>query len=106
MGKIANITSEADFLQEGSTPILVDFYADWCGPCQAMSPALHAIADEENVLVFKVDIEKHQDLASKYNVHAIPMLMTTKNGKVIESVTGLQSKKNLLDMIGRANAAT
>ena len=77
--------------------VLVDFYADWCGPCRMMSPVIDSIAEElgENIKVGKVNVDDNQDLAIKYNVMSIPTIIIFKNGMPMKSFIGVTNKKDI-----------
>ena len=82
-------TFEADVLQSG-LPVLVDFYADWCGPCRAMAPAVEQLASELDgkVIVGKLDVDVNQELAIQYGVMGIPTLGLFQNGKLVDRMVG------------------
>ena len=88
-------------LIQGDTPVLVDFYADWCGPCKAMNPVIQDVARElkGKARVIKVDIDKSQSAAIMYNVNAVPTFMLFKNGKSIWRHFGMIDKQSLLRTI-------
>ena len=95
---------DAYFQQEvlqSSIPVLVDFWATWCGPCQALAPTLDEIADDYQgkIKVVKIDIDQNPESAAQYNVRSIPTLLIFKNGNVEASKIGLQSKSQLAAFI-------
>ena len=79
--------------------VLVDFYADWCGPCKMMSPIIEEIAKEvgENAKVGKVNVDNNQELAIKYDVMSIPTIIIFKNGMPVKSFIGVTDKKEILE---------
>jgi len=81
----------------GSTPVLVDFWAPWCGPCKAIAPILEELAEElgDAVKICKVNVDNNSDIAGKFEIRAIPIILIFKNGKVTETVVGLSSKEDL-----------
>jgi thioredoxin 1 len=80
--------------------VLIDFYADWCGPCKMISPVIEAVAKEnQDIKVVKVNVDDAQDLAIQYDVMSIPTLVVIKNGKETKRVVGLVDKTEILNMI-------
>ena len=82
-------------------PVLVDFWAPWCAPCQLLTPILEEVADKfkEKVKIGKVNVDENPLLASKYKTNAIPALFIFKDGELIEKILGLQSKENLINKL-------
>lgn len=80
--------------------VLVDFWAQWCGPCQMLAPVLEEIEKEcPSVKICKVDVDENTELAQSYKVSAIPLLVLFKQGEIQEKMTGLQSKEDILEVI-------
>ena len=89
-----NANNFADFIN-GDTPILVDFWAPWCGPCRAVAPTLDEIAAEREgaVLIGKLNVDENQPLAVQHNVRGIPTFILFQNGEVIDRLTGAMPKQ-------------
>ncbi|HZL41789.1 MAG TPA: thioredoxin [Verrucomicrobiae bacterium] len=87
---------EAEVIQS-SSPVLVDFYATWCGPCKALSPRVEKIAAEFSgkVKFVKVNVDESQSIAQRFGINAIPTLLMFENGKVVDTLVGLQSEADL-----------
>ena len=83
---------------ESEKPVLIDFFATWCGPCKMMSPIIDEIAKEvgNDVKVGKVDVDENQELAIKYDIMSIPTIIIFKNGKVEKTFVGLRDKEEIL----------
>lgn len=96
----ANETNFRELVLESDVPVLVDFYADWCGPCQRIAPILKELAAETpHARIVKVDVDQNPGLAVRYGISAIPNLIVFKDGKVVEQVAGLASKRQLQAML-------
>lgn len=97
--KVTNSNFEQEVLNSNK-PVLIDFYADWCGPCKMISPVVEAVAKEnEDIKVVKVNVDDAQDLAIKYEVMSIPTLVVIKDGEEANRIIGLADKNEILNMI-------
>ena len=96
----ANSANFEEEVLKSEKPVLIDFYADWCGPCKMLSPIIDEIAEENSdIKVVKVNVDDSQDLAMKYQVMSIPTLVVIKNGKEINRSVGLRDKSEVVSMI-------
>ena len=102
MSNVITVTSE-NFESEvlnSEIPVLVDFWASWCGPCRMLSPIVDEIAEEvQTIKIGKVNVDEQQDLAGKFGVMSIPTLILFKNGQPVNKSVGAKSKAALLDFI-------
>lgn len=90
---------DTEVMQSDKT-VLLDFWADWCGPCRMLSPTVDEIADERtDIKVGKVNVDNDPSLAEKFGVFSIPTLIVIKEGKVVSQSAGLRPKKAILDML-------
>lgn len=88
-------------LIQSEKPVLVDFFATWCGPCQQLAPILKEVKDElgDNVSILKIDVDKNQQLAAQYQVRGVPTMLLFKNGKQVWRQSGLVFKNDLIRVI-------
>lgn len=88
---------------ESKKIVIIDFWAEWCGPCKTMLPIIENIADknkeDENISFLKVEVDKNNELASEYGIRSIPTLIFFKDGQSMKVLIGLQSEKDILDTI-------
>ena len=94
---VSDQTFESEVVQS-TVPVLVDFWAEWCGPCRAIAPAVEEIASEYTgrLKVVKVDVDENQEVSIKYNVRSIPTLLVFKDGQIVETMIGAYPKPQLL----------
>jgi thioredoxin 1 len=88
-----------DELVSSNRVVLADFYADWCGPCQMMEPAVEAVAADTDALVAKVDVDANQSLAATHGVRGVPTLVLFVDGEVAERAVGAQQEDRLRDLV-------
>ena len=89
-----------DSVRTSEKPVLLDFYADWCGPCRMVSPIVEEIAAENpQYLIGKINVDKEPELAQRFNVMSIPTLIVIQNGKVIRQSEGARPKAQILAML-------
>lgn len=87
----------------GQKPVLIDFHALWCGPCKVQTPILKEVASEINgaARIVKIDIDKNQNIASRYNIKSVPTLALFKDGEIVWQQSGVQTKPKLLQILNQ-----
>ncbi len=87
------------------TPVLVDFFADWCGPCKMLAPILKDVKKElgDAIKIVKIDVDKNQSIAAKYQVRGVPTMLLFKNGKQVWRQSGVLQKKDIIQIIQSQN---
>ena len=97
--KITKDNFEQEVLKS-EVPVLLDFYADWCGPCRMVAPVLEEIAEEnEHIKVGKINVDEQMDLAMRFKVTSIPLLVVMKDGTVVDQALGAKPKDKILQML-------
>lgn len=104
MGQFTKHVTDAEFdkeVMQSSTPVLVDFWAEWCPPCKALAPTLEEIAQEMNgkVKIMKLDVDENQNSAAKFGIRSIPTMILFKDGKAVDQIMGKVPKATLVDFI-------
>jgi len=107
--KISNLTTDTfkQTVSSATQPVLVDFWAPWCGPCKAIAPVLAELANEFDgrVSIAKVNVDENEEIAAEYGIRAIPTMLLFKGGKVVEQIVGMQPKAALKLKLESAYAA-
>lgn len=100
---VITITSKnfEEELSKSNVPVLLDFWASWCGPCKMVSPIVDKVAEEVegSAKVGKINVDEEQELARSFNIMSIPTLMVINNGKLVKQSVGVMSKEEILDML-------
>jgi len=96
------VLTESNFNNTVSKGItVVDFYADWCGPCKALTPILERVSEKVDAQICKVNVDESRELAQQFGVKGIPFLVVIKDGKLVEQSVGLKDENTILEMISR-----
>ncbi|MEI6381485.1 MAG: thioredoxin [Cyanobacteriota bacterium ELA615] len=98
-----NFSSFSELLNSSNLPVLVDFYATWCGPCQMMAPILEQVGAQlkNKVKVVKIDTDKYPNLGSQYEIQALPTLILFVGGMAVEKIEGLRSATEIISILNR-----
>ena len=93
--------SSFDKIIDSKTPVLVDFFAEWCGPCKMLAPILKQVKDDlgEAVKIVKIDVDKNQSLAQRYQVRGVPTMLLFKNGKQVWRQSGVLQKNDIINVV-------
>lgn len=87
-------------IKNNGLPVLLDFYADWCGPCRMVSPIIDEIAEERmDIAVGKINVDKESELAKEFRVFSIPTLVVLRGGKIVNQASGARTKAQILEML-------
>lgn len=105
VNEVNDATFQAEVL-EASGPVLVDFWAPWCGPCRAIAPMIDELAAENGdaVKIVKLNVDESPDTAGKYQIHSIPTLIVFKDGNMVEMLMGVQPKQRIQGILDQARA--
>lgn len=100
--KVQQLTSDnfKSTIEKAGKPIIVDFYADWCGPCKMVSPIMEQIAEEnQHIGVFKVNVDENPTLAAEFAVMSIPTIISFKDNNMYKKIIGARPKEDILDLV-------
>ncbi len=107
MGSVQHLTTDNFDEKTSGGVALIDFWAEWCGPCRMLGPVLDQVATEigDKAVVGKVNVDEAQELAAKFNVRSIPAIFILKGGKVVEQFVGVQDRQKLVKALNNAIAS-
>jgi thioredoxin 1 len=96
---ITNANFEEEVIRSDK-PVLLDFFAEWCGPCKMIAPSIEEIAEEnEHIKVCKIDVDQNMELATRFQIYSIPTLIVMDKGEIVNQALGARSKQQILDLI-------
>jgi thioredoxin 1 len=104
MVKELNETTFVDEVLNSKIPVLVDFWAEWCGPCRMLAPIIDELAkdyDQQKIKICKLNVDENPKIAAKYGIMAIPTVIIFKNGQPVEQITGVRNKKEYINLINQ-----
>lgn len=108
MGKIIN-ANEAEFqniIDSETDVVIVDFWAEWCGPCRVLGPILEDVSEEvENVTIIKVNVDDNPGLSATFGIRSIPTVISFKNGKLVDKFSGVKNKEDIIDFIKKSDSS-
>lgn len=98
---IYHVTKESfEKLKNSNTPVLIDFYADWCGPCKMIAPVLEEISKEQpELIIAKINVDELTEIAIQYGIQSIPTLMVMENGEIVNKAVGFRTKEQILELL-------
>jgi len=101
MGKLINSNQEEfqGIIESETGIVLVDFWAEWCGPCRMLTPVLQSLSEEVDVTIIKVNVDENPELSAKYGVRNIPIVFVIKNGEELERIVGLKDKNTYISTV-------
>jgi thioredoxin 1 len=104
MVKELNETTFVNEVLNSKIPVLVDFWAEWCGPCRILAPIIDELAkeyDQQKIKICKLNVDENPKIAAKYGIMAIPTVIIFKNGQPVEQITGVRNKKEYINLINQ-----